>query len=309
MSQANDNDDNTLDKTSIVQSETFKGRLAAADSAPPSIVMLMGPQGYVGKQWSLSANDIIGRAVESFVFVDDKSVSKSHAKLSIAGLEVTITDLGSTNKTVVNGAFLEPLVPRRLKNNDQIKTGNVIFKFLEQGNIEAVTTHAVYEQSQKDALTGAHSKGALMLKGPEVMKRAEVLNEPLSLIVFDIDYFKKINDTYGHPAGDYILKEISQIVMNKQVRVNDFFARYGGEEFVIILSGSPVKQALEIAERIRTNVANHDFVFEAKNIKVTISLGVATRELGQSDWADLFKRADQALYTSKNNGRNRVSLS
>nr|6HC0_B Chain B, GGDEF domain protein [Bdellovibrio bacteriovorus HD100]6HC0_C Chain C, GGDEF domain protein [Bdellovibrio bacteriovorus HD100]6HC0_D Chain D, GGDEF domain protein [Bdellovibrio bacteriovorus HD100]6HC0_E Chain E, GGDEF domain protein [Bdellovibrio bacteriovorus HD100] len=104
---------------------------------PPAIVVLIGPPGYVGKQYPITASDIvIGRSVESQVYIDDKSLSRSHAKFAVNGSEVSVIDLGSTNKTIVNGQVIPPLASCLLKNNDQIKTGNVIFKFLEKGSIE-----------------------------------------------------------------------------------------------------------------------------------------------------------------------------
>jgi diguanylate cyclase (GGDEF)-like protein len=297
-----------LEKTSIVSSDTFKGRLKAADEAPPALVVLMGPTGYVGKQFPLTQSEVIvGRSVECQIFIDDKSVSRSHARINVAGVDCVIMDMGSSNKTVINGALLAPMTPYRLKNNDQIKTGNVIFKFLERGNIEAIANKELNEKAEKDALTGAYSKGALLEKGPEAMKRSEFLNEELSVLVFDIDFFKKINDSYGHAAGDHVLKTLAEIVGHKMVRSGDYFARYGGEEFVIILHGSPLKTAMEVAERIRTTIESNSFVFENKKIPVTISLGVACRVVGENDWNSLFKRADEALYKSKQSGRNRVT--
>jgi diguanylate cyclase (GGDEF)-like protein len=308
----NKNDDDSRDiseKTSVIASETFKGRLSAADSAPPVVVVLIGPPGYVGKQYPIGSNDIvIGRSVETQVYIDDKSLSRSHAKFAIVGSEVSIIDLGSTNKTIVNGNSLPPLAPCRLKNNDQIKTGNVIFKFLEKGNIEALTNQTMYEKAHRDALTGAHSKGSLLEMGPESVKRAELLNEDMSVIVFDIDHFKKINDTHGHPAGDYVLKELSQIVVSKLIRTNDYFARYGGEEFVLILSGATAKMVSEIAERIRHTMETHPFVYEGKQIPLTVSLGVVTKTVDDTTWKDLFDRADKAMYASKQGGRNRVTI-
>ncbi|PIS10426.1 MAG: GGDEF domain-containing protein, partial [Bdellovibrio sp. CG10_big_fil_rev_8_21_14_0_10_47_8] len=222
------------EKTSIMTSDTFRGRIQAADEAPPALVVLMGPTGYVGKQFPLTQSEIIiGRSVESQVFIDDKSVSRAHARINVVASEVVILDLGSSNKTVVNGESLEAMTPRKLKNNDQIKTGNVIFKFLERGNLEAVANKELNEKAEKDGLTGIYSKGALLEKGPEAIRRSEVLNEELSVLVFDIDFFKKINDRFGHAAGDYVLKSLTGIVSQKMVRVNDYFARYGGEEFVI----------------------------------------------------------------------------
>jgi len=296
------------EKTSIVSGDTFSGKMQQAEQAPPALVVLMGPTGYVGRQWALTSPEyIIGRNPDSTIFIDDKSVSRSHARLMIVGGDVTIQDLGSSNKTSINGAVLTPMTPQKLRNNDQLKCGSVIFKFLERGNLEAFTNKALSEKAEKDALTGAYNKGALLERGPEVMKRAELLKEELSVIVFDIDFFKKINDTFGHPGGDHVLKMLGGIVTSKLIRTHDYFARYGGEEFVLILSGAPQKNALEVAERVRMTIQNADFIFEGKKIPVTVSLGVATRK-DEAEWDNLFNRADAALYQSKQSGRNRVTL-
>jgi two-component system cell cycle response regulator len=296
------------EKTSIVSGDTFSGKLKAADDAPPALIVLMGPQGYVGKQWLLTEKEYtIGRAIESNIFLDDSSVSRNHARISVLQGEANITDLGSSNKTIINGATLNPNAPIKLRNNDQIKTGNIIFKFLERGNIEAMANQQLNEKAIKDALTGAFSKGALLEKGPEAVKRAEFLNEELTVLVFDIDYFKKINDTFGHAAGDMVLKELSKIVSTKLVRSQDFFARYGGEEFVIILTSTGEKPAQDVAERIRTTVEGAMFEFESKKIPVTISIGIATRKFNEVEWKSLFDRADKAMYQSKQSGRNKVS--
>lgn len=309
MSMHDDEPKDFSEKTSVVPSDTFKGRIQAADSAPPVIVVLIGPPGYVGKQFAISSNDIvIGRSVESQVYIDDKSLSRSHAKFAVVGTEVSILDLGSTNKTVINGSPLAPLAPCKLKNNDQIKTGNVIFKYLEKGNIEALTNQAMYEKANRDALTGAYSKGSLLEKGPEAIKRSELLNEELSVIVFDIDHFKRINDTFGHPAGDYVLKELAKVVSSKLIRSNDYFARYGGEEFVLILSGATAKMAGEISERIRQTIESHKFQYENNIIPVTISVGVVTKSTNDTDWSELFDRVDKAMYNSKQTGRNKVTI-
>ena len=297
----------SADKTSIVASDTFKGKLRAADDAPPAVVILVGPPGYVGKQWLITKPDMtIGRADGIDMSVTDASLSRSHAKFIVNATDVQIVDLGSTNKTQVNGVALPPMVPRRLANNDQIKTGNVIFKFLEKGNVESITNQQIFDKASKDALTGAYNKGALLDKGPESIKRADVLTEPLSVITFDIDFFKKINDGHGHPGGDYVLKELGQLMQSKLVRSNDYFSRYGGEEFVLILQATPIKTAMEVAERIRATIEAHAFVYEAKKIPVTISIGVSAKIHGDS-WESIYDRADKALYQSKQNGRNKVT--
>lgn len=296
------------EKTTVVKGDTFRVRMEEATKAPPCLVMLEGPAGYVGKQWPIDKTDIIiGRSMTSTIFVDDRSVSKSHAKLSISGGDVFILDLESTNRTVVNDDSIPPLVPVKLGNNDQIKTGNVLFKFLERGSLEAHALEQLQTKSEKDPLTGAYNKGALQMKGIESFKRAKLLKVPMSIAVFDIDHFKKINDSYGHPAGDYILKELSQVIGTKLIRLDDYFARYGGEEFVVLLFGSNLQQAIEIGERLRATIEGHNFVYQGTKIHVTISVGVSTKQAEMSTWEELFAKADEALYMSKKGGRNRVS--
>lgn len=300
-------DDSVSDKTSIVSSDTFKGKMRAADEVPPAIVILVGPPGYVGKQWLITKNEIVvGRANEVEVSVADTSLSRQHAKFILSGMDVLIIDMGSTNKTLVNSQPLPPMVPRKLNNNDQVKTGNVIFKFLDKGNVESISNQHIFDKAQKDALTGAFNKGALLEKGPELVRRAGVLSEPLAVITYDIDFFKKINDGYGHPGGDYVLKELGALMQSKLVRANDYFSRYGGEEFVLILQATTLKTALEVAERIRQTIEAHTFIFEDKKIPVTISLGVAIRN-SKDTWESIYDRADKALYVSKQSGRNRVT--
>ena len=136
------------DKTSVLQSDTFKLRIAQAGQAPPSLVMLVGPVASVGRQWPIEDTDrIIGRAPTAHVFVDDRSVSKFHAKIVMAGGDVSVIDLESTNKTVINGRQIQPLMPHKLSNNDQIKVGNIIFKFLERGSIETVASAATFDRA------------------------------------------------------------------------------------------------------------------------------------------------------------------
>lgn len=300
--------DNEAEKT-VFSSDTFHGKIQNAENTPPSIVVLIGPPGYTGKQWPLTqAETIAGRSVECSIFIDDRSLSRNHCRFILVGHEVAVVDMGSTNKTAVNGMTLLPLSPMVLKNNDQIKTGNVVFKYLERGSLEAMSTQEVHERVAKDVLTGAYTKAELLQRAPELIKRSETLGDPLSVIVFDIDYFKKINDTFGHPGGDYILKELGRVVGTKLVRSQDYFARFGGEEFVILLLGSNSKQAMDVAERIRQTVQSHSFIYEGTQVPVTISLGVAERFSTEKVWDILFDRADKALYQSKKTGRNKVTL-
>jgi diguanylate cyclase (GGDEF)-like protein len=300
--------ENSLDKTSIVQSETFKVRIAQAGESPPCLVLLVGPPNEIGRQWPIEASDyIIGRAPTAHVHVEDRSMSKSHAKLVLSGGEVSIIDLESTNKTVVNDKIIPSLQPQKLKNNDQIKCGNIILKFLERGNIETVSVAQTFNKALIDPLTGINNRGALNNQGVDLFNKSRVLGHSLSVIVFDIDFFKKINDGFGHPAGDYVLRELSRIVRESLIRGNDYFARYGGEEFCLLLMGSPLKQVQEICERIRRTIQDSQFVYENHKIDVTISVGYSMITAEDKSWNDIFARADKALYQSKHSGRNRVT--
>lgn len=308
MSKKFDDEEPSIDKTAIVRGDTFRVRLEEAGKAPPCLVMLEGPAGYVGKQWPIEKTDlIIGRSMTSAIFVDDRSVSKSHAKVTLTNGEVFIVDLESTNHTIVNSQPAPPMEPVKLNNNDQIKTGNVLFKFLERGSIEAHAIEQLQNKSEKDPLTGIYNKGALGIKGVESFKRAEMLRVPLSIVVFDIDHFKKINDNYGHPAGDYVLRELASVIGNKLIRLDDYFARYGGEEFVVLLFGSNLPQGTEIGERLRHTIETHNFIYRGVKLPITISVGVATKEDTMSTWEEMFAKADGALYASKKAGRNRVT--
>jgi diguanylate cyclase (GGDEF)-like protein len=221
---------------------------------------------------------------------------------------VILTDLNSANKTVVKETQLQPNLPFRLENNDQIKCGNVIFRFYEKGNLQAFANQALMEKALKDPLTGAYTKGALLERGPEVIRRSQSQNEPLTILVFDIDHFKKINDIHGHPSGDYVLKELGRLILNNVIRSEDFFARYGGEEFVLVLLNAKAEIGSEVAERLRATVQTHIFNYNGIIIPVTISVGVAERSVQDKSWDDLFSRADRALYQSKQSGRNRVTM-
>ncbi len=301
-------EEKTEEKTMVASGDTIR-RISRDIVAPPVFVVLLGPTAYQGRQYPLQDGVTIGRAHEAQIYIEDRSLSRSHARIDVSGSDVAIIDLGSTNRTVVNEQTLVPMAPCALKNNDQIKTGNVIFKFLEKGSLETITNQKLLEKANRDALTGAFSKTALLEKAPEAVTRADNTGEDLSVIVFDLDHFKKVNDNFGHPGGDFVLREMGKIINLNLIRSSDFFARFGGEEFVLILADTSIDKAAEIAERIRKIIESSDFSFEGKKISVTLSLGVAAKGKNKMTWAELFEKADQATYESKKSGRNRVTVS
>jgi diguanylate cyclase (GGDEF)-like protein len=159
-----------------------------------------------------------------------------------------------------------------------------------------------------DALTGVKNRGAILELLDQELTRSQREGQPLGIIMADLDHFKRINDTHGHPAGDAVLREASSR-MRAWLRVYDTVGRYGGEEFLILSPGCTGSETLGIAERLREAIADTPVKFADKLIPMTLSLGVAVREEGNSvDATTLLHVADQALYKAKHSGRNRVEV-
>lgn len=158
--------------------------------------------------------------------------------------------------------------------------------------------------AQKDALTGANNRAAMDTTLAREVELAHRHKTPLSLIVIDVDYFKDINDKYGHNVGDTVLQQLTQC-LNSSIRGCDILYRYGGEEFTILLTNTNEVGAEFVAERVRKSVASYKFTHNGNTIPATISLGLACLDKGD-DSTQLFCKADAALYEAKNNGRNQA---
>ncbi len=159
-------------------------------------------------------------------------------------------------------------------------------------------------QATTDALTGIDNRIKFNQSLAIEIARATRYNSPLSLIIFDIDHFKKVNDTFGHSVGDKVLKTLAKLV-EANIRETNIFARWGGEEFVILAPGISLTETLELADKLRSKVEEFDF---NKPQKVTLSFGVTAFKKGDSSTM-LLNRADEALYRAKENGRNQVQYS
>ncbi len=169
--------------------------------------------------------------------------------------------------------------------------------------------HDIEHQAMHDALTGLLNRRAVFSDLEQELSRTQRKSEPLSLIMADLDHFKLINDTHGHPAGDAVLEETAKR-MHECVRPYDRIGRIGGEEFMIILGDCNSTEGLEIAERIRKSIGDQFFEFNGKKIRVTVSIGVAATIANQTFEKDLLiSAADEALYRAKGDGRNTVRAS
>jgi two-component system cell cycle response regulator len=257
----------------------------------------------LGKKYNLDQPAmIIGRSSKSEIQVDQESVSRNHAKIINTGKSIILRDLGSTNGTYVNDELIDEYV---LRDGDFIKIGRTIFKFLSGNNIENSYHEEIYRLTTIDGLTQIYNKRYFLETLEREISRAHRYRRELSLIMFDIDHFKKINDTYGHLAGDYVLKQLAGVIKSR-IRREDIMARYGGEEFAIILPEIDMFNAGQFAEKIRKLVEKTIFKFEDTRIPVTISVGVCCLLQENQNPVDFIKLADDKLYQAKNNGRNQV---
>lgn len=160
------------------------------------------------------------------------------------------------------------------------------------------------QMSVTDSLTGLFNYRHFESEFEREFKRAKRYNNNLSVAIIDIDFFKKINDTYGHLCGDYILKEVAYII-NENFRQTDYMFRYGGEEFAVILTETPFESAHIPLERLREKIENHKFIYDKEQINLTVSIGYSSDKDFETTF-DMFDNADKALYKAKNEGRNRV---
>ncbi|HVJ64653.1 MAG TPA: GGDEF domain-containing protein [Bdellovibrionota bacterium] len=250
----------------------------------------------------------IGRAREADFTVPDSSCSRKHAEfyLSPDG-KAFVRDLNSTNGTIVNKVKVKDDVSE-LNDGDRVQLGdNTVFRFARTTEQDVSVQIEVFNRANKDALTGAFNRRRF----DEAIEREVSFQrrgkQSFAVLIFDVDHFKKINDTLGHPAGDEVLREIGRRVP-KALRQEDFFARIGGEEFVVLIRGEDVSGVQVIAERIRHSMERNPAEFDGKSIPFTVSVGFTVVQPGaQIDKDEVVSLADQALYTSKESGRNRVT--
>jgi two-component system, cell cycle response regulator len=245
----------------------------------------------------------IGRERGNQIVLPSDSVSRRHCRIDKRKSAWFVKDLGSTNGTYVNDELIEEY---QLRRGDQIKVGDTIFKYLSGQDVEAQYHETIYRMTIMDGLTNVHNKRFLMETLERELPRAIRHQRPLSLCMFDLDHFKTVNDTYGHIAGDYVLKEAAGVVRSR-LRPDDVIARYGGEEFAVLLPETELNGAGVIAEELRKMIAEHAFEFEGERIPVTISIG-CTQLKADDDPIKLTKAADAKLYEAKRGGRNRVCL-
>lgn len=295
--------DDDYEKTAVLGVQDLGLHKFEATSRSAYLIMINGRT--VGRMHKLGSGETqLGRAPDAEVLIEDEGVSRRHAMIDLTQEGYVLTDNNSTNGIFVNGDKVKRHV---LQDGDKVQIGsNTILKFSFQDEVEEKFQKQLYDSATRDAMTGCYNKKYFADQLKTEFAFCYRHKQALSLMLFDIDFFKKLNDGYGHLAGDYALKALAAVV-HKALRTEDIFARYGGEEFGVILRDTDAERAFLIAERIRRSVDAFEFMWEGQRMAVTISVGVATlHEMNYPSPKALVKAADEFLYKAKNGGRNKT---
>jgi two-component system cell cycle response regulator len=290
-----------LSPSTLVQNVT-----PTADRTRAVMTVLGGVQ--TGRMLSLSlgASVTLGRGEHCTHRIEEASVSGTHARIVALSAQYMLADEHSTNGTFVNGIRVtEPVI---LRDGDRVQLGPIVLlRFSLVSELEERALQTMYESAHRDALTGVFNRKHLDERLDTELAYAQRHQTELAIILIDVDFFKKVNDSHGHLAGDAVLRHIGALLA-RTVRTEDVVARYGGEEFVVVARDVPIGKACAVAERIRQTIEQAVLPFEGKELRVTASSGVATLQCcgERRDKATLLGLADRRLYRAKELGRNRV---
>ncbi len=262
----------------------------------------------VGQVTTLTGTDLqIGRLARNYLHLPFEGVSRQHGRLVWQDGAYWVEDLASANGTFVQGTRV---TRHRLSDGDVVQFGpRVVFRYSVTDTGEEKILRQLYESSVKDALTTCFNRDYFNERLKAEVAYAKRHETELSLVLFDLDHFKNVNDTYGHPAGDAVL--ISTVnALSKTLRTEDVLARYGGEEFAVILRGIELSLAAGVADRLRALVEGAIVKHDEHVIRITLSAGCSSLASAPEPTIErLIEQADRRLYAAKHAGRNRIDSS
>ena len=259
------------------------------------------------------AETVLGRGARADIQVNDAKVSRQHLKISLvqsgirknAPTRVVVADLHSRNGLfLINGARV---YEQELRDGDKVRVGDTILKFEVKDRLDVAYHDNLYQQAICDSLTGLVNRNHFWHELRKCISISSRHHRTFAVMILDIDFFKKVNDTYGHDVGDHVLKTVANILTHN-TRHHDVVARLGGEEFIILLPETALSGAMVVAERIRMAVESFNFASLGCQHGVTISIGISEFPTTDTEPEELVKRADDALYEAKTSGRNRVCI-
>ncbi len=302
---AQDNDFNDASESTVVfdRSDIVPSRPVTAHRRAHVLVRMDGSD--VGQVTALEGNELqVGRLAKSQIHIPFEGVSRNHARLVWENGGFVVEDAGSANGTFVQGTRV---ARHRLSDGDVVQFGpRVVFRYSITDADEEKILRQLYESSVKDALTGAFNREYLNERLKAEVAYARRHASDLCIVITDVDHFKKVNDTHGHPGGDAALISVVKS-LGRALRTEDVVARYGGEEFVVVLRGTPLANGTVVAERLRILVESTPVVYQGTTIRCTVSAGCAALSCTPDQTVEsLIAIADRRLYSAKRGGRNRV---
>jgi two-component system cell cycle response regulator len=268
------------------------------------LTMVTGP--HPGAVQEVDVEVVLGRGEDLPHRIDDRGMSRRHARITKLGQHYVLEDLGSTNGTRVNGERITQ--PRQIHDGDRIQLGeSTMLRANLSDAREAEAARKLYASATLDPLTQIYNRGHFDDRLSSEYAYARRHGTPLTVLLFDIDHFKEVNDTHGHPCGDAVLQAMAA-VLGRVIREEDLLARYGGEEFAIVARGVERVGGLQLGERVRTAVERMAVPWQDQTIRITVSVGVAChgQRARYASAEELLLAADQAVYRAKSEGRNRV---
>ena len=309
-----DNSDDTSLSKELGDVDTFSGQYKRRGERRPALVFLRGE--LLAVPIPLDREQVtLGRALDADIRISDARASRLHARITTEHDDASgetkyrLNDLGSTNGTILNGNRIESAY---LEDGDKFEVGEQLIRFELLDEIDREFQQQIHRLLVHDELTGLLTSKSFFSELRREAARAEAEDMPFCVLMMDIDYFKEVNDTYGHLVGSETLEEVGAVI-RKSLRAGDVGARFGGEEFAAFLLDADYSQGLIAAERVRAAIEKHEFPAQRrdgaepmKTHHITISIGVASYPEDGRDPIQLVELADSALYGAKRNGRNQV---
>jgi len=259
-----------------------------------------------GKNFIIEKPVILGRGFNVDVMINDGMISRTHLQISYEKDCFIVEDLNSKNGSYIDDNQIKKVsvIPGTIVN-----IGNSMLVLSLKSETQINIEKELYQAATIDVLTEVANRSWFMKRAYEELGYAQIKQMPITIIMLDIDHFKKVNDNHGHQAGDHVLQKTAT-TMQEHIRDNDLLGRYGGEEFIMFLKGLPSDKAYDFAERVREAIQNQQLIFNEQTIKTTISIGICSLHQSKNlSLEELIALADEQLYNSKNNGRNQVSIS
>lgn len=299
------------EELTVIDERTKASRTNKSGEQPVSIILtvIQGNDVEFGKIYTFNQDNIrIGRDKECDIVIDDRKVSKWHCEIiTIRGKkldQVLLKDLGSTNGSYANG---ERIDQQLLNSGDKIIVGETVLRFSYNDEVEEEYHSKLFSFAATDSLTGLYNRRYILNELEKLFRISRRNDRVFSIAVFDIDNFKRINDSFGHPAGDEYLKKVAFVITNA-LREQDICGRLGGEEFLILLPETSLEGAYVLANRIREQIGVSPISFNGEIIRTTVSAGISEYNLESPPKSskDLFQLADNALYEAKGSGKDKV---